>query len=166
MTAAVLSVTNVKAGSGAMNVVSDSGSINGTVRTFSQVVRKRIEDRMRSVAEGIATVFGTTSEVRYDRITDPVVNDAASTDYCRAAAECVAGKANVLPLEPVMGGEDFGGFLQVRPGAFMVIGQGEPETSSPHNFGVHSPFYDFNDAIIPIAANYFAELAERRLALD
>jgi hippurate hydrolase len=121
---------------------------------------------MRSVAEGVATVFGTSSEVRYDRLTDPVVNDAESTSYCQSAAECVAGEANVLSLEPVMGGEDFGGFLQVRPGAFMVIGQGEPEPSSPHNFGVHSPSYDFNDAIIPIAANYFAELAERRLPVD
>jgi hippurate hydrolase len=166
MAAAVLSVTNVKAGSGAMNVVSDNGSISGTVRTLSEAIRDRIEARMRVVAEGIAMGFGVTSEVRYDRLTDAVVNEAESTRHCRAAAETLAGAENVLSIEPVMGGEDFGGFLRVRPGAFMVIGQGEPEPSSPHNFGVHSPFYDFNDAIIPIAANYFAELAERRLALD
>jgi metal-dependent amidase/aminoacylase/carboxypeptidase family protein len=63
-----------------------------------------------------------------------------------------------------MGGEDFGGFLQVRPGAFIVIGQAEHDNrSSPHNAGLHSPQYDFDDAILPIAATYFAELAERRL---
>jgi len=166
MAAAVLSVTNVKAGSGALNVIADSASISGTVRTFSQEIRKRIEERMRIVAEGIAAAFGVHSELQYDLITDPVINDAESTAYCQAAGASVAGEKNVIGMEPIMGGEDFGSFLEVRPGAFMVIGQGEPEPTSPHNFGVHSPFYDFNDAIIPIAANYFAELAERRLPVD
>jgi hippurate hydrolase len=65
-----------------------------------------------------------------------------------------------------MGGEDFGGFLQHRPGAFIALGQSETDAASPHNKGLHSPQYDFNDAILPLAANYFAELAERRLAID
>jgi hypothetical protein len=31
---------------------------------------------------------------------------------------------------------------------------------------VHSPLYDFNDAILPTATAYFAELAEKRLPID
>ena len=65
-----------------------------------------------------------------------------------------------------MGGEDFGGFLLARPGAFIAIGQAEKDPTSPHNFICHHPKYDFNDAIIPTAAGYFAELAERRLPID
>ena len=48
----------------------------------------------------------------------------------------------------------------------MAIGQAEADSASPHSQGVHTPFYDFNDAIIPTAASYFAELAERRLPID
>jgi amidohydrolase/hippurate hydrolase len=70
-------------------------------------------------------------------------------------------------MDPIMGGEDFGSFLSQRPGAFMAIGQGESgQPKSPHSQGLHSPFYDFNDAILPLAAGYFAELAERRLPID
>jgi hippurate hydrolase len=63
----------------------------------------------------------------------------------------------------MMGGEDFGGFLPVRRGAFIAVGRAESEKDSPHNFTLHSSRYDFNDQIIPIAAEYFAELAETRL---
>jgi hippurate hydrolase len=66
----------------------------------------------------------------------------------------------------MMVGEDFGGFLQRRPGAFILIGQGEQNPSSPHNCGLHSAQYDFNDAILPLATGYFAELAERRLPIE
>jgi hippurate hydrolase len=96
---------------------------------------------------------------------EAVINDLDATIHCRAAASAIVGDGNVRAIEPMMGGEDFGGFLQERPGAFMVIGQAEEDPSCPHNFGLHSPQYDFNDAIIPIAASYFVELAERRLPI-
>jgi amidohydrolase len=166
MAAAVLSVTNVNAGSGAANVISGTASITGTVRTFSPELRRSIEQRMRVCTEGIAATYGAASTFRYDQITDAVINEKASTRHCQDAAARVAGEANVITLDPIMGGEDFGAFLNVRPGAFIAIGQAQADRSSPHNFGLHSPFYDFNDALIPIAANYFAELAERRLPID
>ena len=81
------------------------------------------------------------------------------------AAAPIVGEDSIRNFEPMMGGEDFGGFLQARPGAFIAIGQGESGTASPCNFGLHNPKYDFNDAIIPIAASYFAELAECRLPI-
>jgi amidohydrolase len=166
MAAAVLSVTNINAGSGAANVISGTASITGTVRTFSPELRRTIEERMRVCTEGIASIYGAVSSFRYNQITDAVINEATCTRYCQDAAARVAGETNVIGLDPVMGGEDFGAFLNVRPGAFIAIGQAERDESSAHNFGLHSPFYDFNDAIIPIAANYFAELAERRLPVD
>jgi amidohydrolase len=166
MAQAVVSVTNLNAGSGAVNVISGTGLLSGTVRTFREDVRSHIERRISALAEGVAAALEVTSECRYERLIDAVVNHAESTVYCQEAAAAVVGEGNVRGMEPVMGGEDFGGFLQVRPGAFIAVGQAEKDPSSPHNFGLHSPFYDFNDAIIPVAARYFAELAARRLPLD
>src|SRR5262249_52269811 len=54
---AVLSVTTVRAGSESLNVIGDTALIGGTVRTFSQELRNRLESRMRVVADGIATAF-------------------------------------------------------------------------------------------------------------
>jgi len=166
MASAVLSVTNLNAGTGAFNVIADVARLTGTVRTFSSEVRDHLEARMRGVVEGLAAACEVRGEFEYTRIIDATINEPQATQYCEAAAAAVAGEAQVREFPPIMGGEDFGGFLQHRPGAFIVLGQSETDAASPHNKGLHSPQYDFNDAILPIAANYFAELAERRLAVD
>jgi amidohydrolase len=166
MAAAVVSVTTVEIGSGAHNVIAETAFLNGTVRTFSQELRDHMETRIAEIVQGIAGTFGLTGELTYSRLMDPVVNHEEATNFCRMAAGSMVGEDNVRELPPFMGGEDFGGFLQLRPGAFMIIGQGELSAASPHNAGLHSPHYDFNDAIIPLAAGYFAELAERRLPVD
>ena len=165
MRAAVISVTNLQAGSGADNVVSGLARLTGTVRTFDANVRDHIETRMRAMTEAMASAYQATSDFSYTRLMDATINDAEATEYCRSAAAAIGGPQSVVTMEPIMGGEDFGGFLQVRPGAFIAIGQGE-DASSPHSAGLHSAQYDFNDAILPIAAGYFAELAERRLPID
>jgi hippurate hydrolase len=166
LASAVISVTNLTAGSGAENVITGQARISGTVRTYNQDLRNTLEARIAAMAESIAAAFALTSEFTYARLMDPVVNHAESTQLCQQAAAALVGEENVHDFEPVMGGEDFGAFLQHRPGAFIVLGQAEPDPASPHNVGVHSPFYDFNDNIIPTAATYFAELAERRLPVD
>jgi hippurate hydrolase len=165
MLSAVLSVTNLNAGSGAFNVIGETAKLTGTVRTFDAKLRNHIEARIGEVAASIAATFRLTSEYTYGRITEPVLNDPESTDYCRTAAAAIVGAKAVVEMPPIMGGEDFGGFLEARPGAFMAIGQGEDPTS-PHTQGLHTSQYDFNDAILPLAAGYFAELAERRLPID
>ncbi len=167
MLAAVVSVTNVQAGTGADNVIPDAARLTGTVRTFDAGVRNHIEKRMQEMAQSTAVMFRGTSEFEYRRLMDATVNDAEATAYCQAAAAAIVGAESVKTMPPIMGGEDFGGFLQVRPGAFIAIGQTETDAAeSPHNAGLHTPQYDFNDAILPLAAEYFAELAERRLPVD
>jgi hippurate hydrolase len=164
--AAVISVTNVRAGLGSFNVISGSAELTGTVRTFDQSLRDRIEARISEVSQSIAKAFRASCAVTYKRLIDPVSNDEVCTDHGRDAAAAVAGSANVVDFKPMMGGEDFGGFLQVKPGAFIALGQAEAQEGSPYSFGLHSPEYDFNDEIIPIAVRYFARLAESRMPLD
>ncbi|QYU70697.1 hypothetical protein J4558_11525 [Leptolyngbya sp. 15MV] len=51
--------------------------------------------------------------------------------------------------------------LEARPGAFMFLGGGTgPEGSSPN---LHTPHFDFNDAIIPIGVGYWASVVEKEL---
>jgi amidohydrolase len=164
--AAVVTVSNLNAGTGAVNVISGCAKLNGTVRTFREDDRSHIEKRVSQMAEAVATLYRAKAKVSYRRLIDPVVNDPTAVGYCYAAASRIVGETNVLPFHRMMGGEDFGGFLSARPGAFIVVGQREEAADSPHNAGLHSPKYDFNDRIIAIAAEYFAELAETRLLMD
>jgi hippurate hydrolase len=166
MASAVLSVTNLTAGTGALNVIGDAAKLSGTVRTFNSAVRDHLEARMGAMTESVAATFGVQGEFEYTRILGPTINEPESTRHCEEVATAIVGADKVEELPAIMGGEDFGGFLEERPGAFIALGQSEPDANCPHNKGLHSPQYDFNDAILPIAANYFVELAERRLAID
>jgi amidohydrolase len=166
LAAAVITVANLNAGSGAFNVIGPSALLNGTVRSFLPKVRDHMEHRMTEMAKAIAVAHQITAEVIYKRVMDPTINHPESTEHARTAAAAIVGEDKVNTIQPIMGGEDFGGFLLERPGAFMAIGQAEPDPTSPHSQGVHSPTYDFNDAILPLATTYFAELAERRLPID
>ncbi len=162
--AAVISVTNFMAGTGAHNVLPRSAKLSGTVRTYSPELRDLLERRMGEMAQATAAMFGMQAEFNYHRMIDPVWNHEQNVGYASDAVERLFGKENLKTFVPVMGGEDFGHFLEKRPGCFIALGQAEADPSSPHSQGVHTTKYDFNDAIIPIAVEYFAELAETRLA--
>ena len=60
---------------------------------------------------------------------------------------------------PIMASEDFAFLLTERPGAFLWLGGGAPGK----DFGLHHPRYDFNDAVLPVGASFWARLVETRL---
>jgi amidohydrolase len=103
MASAVVSVTNLAAGSGAVNVINGHAQLTGTVRAFREEIRNNIEARMRGMTQGVAGTFGLQSDFRYRRIVDPVINHLESTAYCRAAATETVGEENVRDFEPIMG---------------------------------------------------------------
>lgn len=163
---AVLSVTNFKAGTGAFNVIPDAAHISGTVRTYDRGVRDMIEATMQRMVDDVAKAYGVTMTFKYDRNIDATINDPVHTQIAADAMARIIGAENVdTNTAPSMGGEDFGGMLAVVPGAYINVGQGTPDPNSPHNQGLHHPRYDFNDEVLPIAIDYFVELAESSMPL-
>ncbi len=164
---AVLSVTNFKSGTGASNVIPNTAEISGTVRTFSNTARDLIETRLKAMAHDICATYGATTNIEYQREIDATINHARETDIAIAAMSRVIGAENVdTNIEPTLGGEDFGGMLSAVPGAYIFVGQGVPDKNSPHNRGLHNPGYDFNDDILPIGIDYFAELVESQMPIN
>jgi len=164
---AVLSVTNMNSGTGAFNVIPDTATLNGTVRSFKNETSQMIEKRMNEIVQNICAAFGAKAEVDFRRINDATVNHDAQTDLCAEIACELLGEDNVdLDIDPSMGGEDFGSMLLEKPGCYFALGQGTNDPKSPHNHGLHNPGYDFNDDIIPVGIEFWARLAEKALPLD
>ena len=165
--AAVLSVTMLHAGE-ATNVIPDSCTIEGTVRSFSAEALDVIEPRLRDIARHTAAAFGATAEVEFLRRAPPVVNSAPEADFAAQVMRAVVGADQVLKQEPSMPSEDFAFMLQAKQGAYVFIGNGEgAHRHSGHGMGpcmLHNPSYDFNDALIPLGATYWLRLAEAWLA--
>ena len=161
--AAVVSLCSVQAGNPeAMSVIPREAQIVGTVRTFRAATQDLVERRLAELCEAVATGFGARARVHYERIYPATVNSRDEALFGQRVAEEVAGAGNVVfDLDPSMGSEDFSFMLQVRPGAYFRIGQGNGDGSCL----LHSTRYDFNDTILPLGAALFVRLAERSLPI-
>ena len=161
--AGVISVTTIKAGE-AVNVIPDACELRGTVRTFRVDVLDMIEARMRQVAEGTCQTFGAVCEFEFQRNYPPTVNHERNTDFVRAVLRDFVGAHNVQEFEATMGAEDFSFYLLEKPGCYFLIGNGDGEhRSAGHGLGtctLHSPSYDFNDALIPLGGSMWVRLVE------
>lgn len=165
--AGVISVTMVQAGE-ATNVIPDTCTLQGTVRTFTLELLDTIEQRMRDVAQHIAAAFGATCSFEFSRNYPPTINTKAESEFARQVMVKIVGGDQVLAQEPTMGAEDFAYMLQVKPGCYAFIGNGEgSHRAVGHGEGpcmLHNPSYDFNDRLLPLGATYWVRLVEAWLA--
>jgi hippurate hydrolase len=153
--AAVISVTRIQGGS-TCNVIPAEVELSGTVRALDEGVRENLEAGMRQMAEGIAAAHGIGAVLDYDHRYRATVNSPAQSRLMVEAMRATVGAQNVDDnLPPTMGAEDFGWMLARRPGAYGVIGNG---TEGCHGVGLHSPGYDFNDAVTPIGVGFWVNL--------
>lgn len=165
--AAVLSVTEIHAGH-ATNVIPDSATIRGTVRTFSIAALDLIESRMRTIVEQLPVAFDVSGSLEFVRNYPPTINDPEQTEFAVSVMSDIVGRENVVyPIEPTMGSEDFAFMLLERPGCYIFIGNGDGGHRDPgHGLGpcmLHNPSYDFNDELIPIGATLWTRMVERFL---
>jgi hippurate hydrolase len=148
---------------GIRNAIPTNVVIKGDTRSYAPEVQAMLAKRMHEISEGICQMHGATCEFEYTHEFAPTVNWEQCTQVAIAAATKVAGKDRVnANVQPMMISEDFGAFLQVVPGNFVFIGNGE--NASQGGIPLHNSKYDFNDKVLITGARYFAEVARTALA--
>jgi amidohydrolase len=164
--AAVLSVTMLHGGE-ARNAIPDRCTVEGTVRTYRAEVTDLIDRRMRELAEHTCAAFGARAEFEFNRRAPAVVNHPHEAAVAARVIERIVGPGLAMLQEPAMPSEDFAFMLQVKSGAYCFIGNGEGfHRQLGHGEGpcmLHNPSYDFNDAVLPLGARYWVELAREWL---
>lgn len=153
---AVLTVATMQAGT-ALNIIPDSATIGGTVRTIDPATRTLVADELRRVAHGIALAHDLGVEVSFELGPPPIVNPERTAAWAREASTALVGAANVVPLGITnMGGEDFACYMERIPGAFLRIGAreegGEPTPA-------HSPRFFAADGSLFVGAAVLAGTA-------
>jgi amidohydrolase len=148
---------------GIRNAIPTNVVIKGDTRSYLPEVQKLLEERMRTISEGICKINGAECQFEYTHEFAPTVNWEECVYMAVRAARNVVGEnmvdGNCLPW---MASEDFGAFLQKIPGCFVFIGNGE-DSDGVGNVPLHNSSYDFNDKILKIGVEYFAELIKVRL---
>lgn len=164
---AVVSITMMNAGE-AINVIPETCTLEGTVRTFSSTVTDLVEQRMRAICEGLGQAHGARLELEFVRRVGPVINTTHEAHFAAEVMRKIVGTQNVPVQEPSMASEDFAYMLEAKAGCYAFIGNGHGDHRLVgHGEGpcmLHNPAYDFNDDVLPLGATYWVRLSEEWLA--
>lgn len=150
--AVVISVSQFHAGT-VFNVMPDEAQLNGTIRTTTIDSQKNVLEKMKHIVQGVAETFGATAEIEFYHHFPPTINPVNEAEFVLKTAKKVVGEQNasVLP-QASMASEDFSHYLQKIPGCFFFLGNG-------NHGAIHSAQYQFNDEIIPVAAEMLSQVA-------
>lgn len=152
----VVSVCTLRSNTDSHNVLPHQVLLRGTVRTLDPEVQDLAERRLHDITRLTAEAHQCKAEIDYQRGYPVTRNHAEHTRFAAEAADQITpGTDRDTP--PIMAGEDFSYMLNARPGAYIMIGNGDGAT-------VHHPEYDFDDAAIPAGCSWFAQVVEDRLA--
>jgi len=153
---AVLSITRIQSGD-AYNVVPQTATMAGTVRTMKREVMTLIETNMRRMVTAVAAGFGAEATVDFRIIFAPMVNNTDEAIVYGNAAAALVGEDNVKrDGAPGMGSEDFSFMMEQVPGAHINLGNGD-------SAALHNHLYDFNDEAIPYGVALYAQITEAKL---
>jgi amidohydrolase len=143
-------------GGRAPNVLADRVRIEGTLRYFRREVRESLSEAVRASFEMLQQ-HGAEVELRIGPGYVPVVNDAGIAETLEHTFTELVGEDGVLPMEPIMGAEDFAFLAEEAPGCFYWLGAALPEPREHHH-----PRFDIDEAVLPLGA---ASLAAATVAL-
>jgi amidohydrolase len=152
---AVLTVGSIHGGT-KHNIISDEVKLQLTLRSYKDGVRMNTINSIKRIADGLGRAAGLPDDklpivtVRDKEFTPATFNNPELANTVKLAIGAEIGADNVVDLQPVMGGEDFGAFGRVNPKipSFMfwlgavdtdVIAQAKKDgTTLP---SLHSPFF-------------------------
>jgi len=158
---AVLSVTKIEAGT-TRNVIPDTATLLGTIRTVSEATRERVLDDIRRVAEGIAAAHGAEVAVDLIRGYPVTVNDDRFAGFVLDTARELLGPGAVHPMShPIMASEDFSYVLERVPGAIANL---STCPDSGPSFPNHSPRMLVNESALAAGIAMHVAVAEGFLA--
>ncbi len=163
---AVVTVGRIEAGT-AHNIIPESGSLHGVMRTMYASDRTHLHAAIRRLAEHTAAARGARAEVTLT-VGDPVLNND------RRLVQFVDPLLTHLGLpvahEPFRscGADDFSHYSRLAPILMMFVGTGAPASGSRHRVGLHHPTFlppeeSIRHLALALAAGYVGgvQLAQR-----
>lgn len=156
---AVLTVGKV-AGGFRGNVIAESATMTGTIRSYTDAVRHAMLRRTEEIVAGVCAAFDARYTFEHSTSCPPLVNDPAVTELVREEAAAYFGPQAILSA-PTMGAEDMGVFLQARPGCYFWLGaRNEGKGIAGRH---HDPAFVIDEDALAIGVEFGLRLIERSL---
>lgn len=146
---------------GQRNVLPGTAILKGDVRAPLPKYRDTVEALMRQIAQGVAATHAVEIDVSFKPEFIETINALIPTNAAMHVAQAT-GMDTLANRDAMSFSEDFAHFCEAVPGCFMLLGNGE---SGAHSQPLHAADYDFNDALLPIGAEFWYQLVKDRLPI-
>lgn len=157
--AVVVTVTQL-AGGAAHNVIPDTASLGGTIRTLTPENRARVRQLIAEVAEQVARAYGVEVDCLIEEGFPVTVCDARAVTLGKTVATSIGGKHGWRDLaDPIMGAEDFAYVLDKVPGAMFFLGVAGEGEDWRQCCGIHSPRMVVDEKALPTGTAMLAGCA-------
>ena len=142
----VVSVGRI-AGGERSNVIAGSVDMEGTIRTKTPDMRRRVPAMIKRILRSICAAYGAAGEFEYIAGYPPVVCDLALSALVTSACSDILGRSRTITSPGLeMGGEDFAYYARKVPGVMIFIGVGDPAGGAPRF--LHHPQFDIEEAAL------------------
>lgn len=138
------------------NIIADTVTMTGTIRSFSVETRQLLQDELRRAC-GVVEPLGGTFDLTIYPGYPPTVNDPEATAIMREATAGLLGDENYFDAPMIMGAEDFSFMAQEVPGCFLRLGTHNP--TWPQQYPVHTPTFRMDEDALPIGSASLAAAA-------
>jgi amidohydrolase len=158
----VVSVGRI-AGGERSNIVAGRVDLEGTIRTKTREMRRRVPAMIKRILRSTCSAYGAVGEFEYRGGYPPVVCDPALSALVTAACSDILGRSHTTTSPGLeMGGEDFAYYAEKVPGVMIFVGVGNP-AGGKIRF-LHHPQFDIDEAALKGGVAVLAYSAYRYLA--
>ncbi len=143
------------------NVIPDSATMSGTIRTYDEKTRSYLKQRMTEISQSIAASFRATAEVTFGSGCPTLVNDKDLCEKVAGYLKDLLGPYGAFTTAELSGGkpsrgggsEDFAYVTQEVPALMLALAAGEP--AKGHTFPQHHPKVTFDENVLSTGAAVF-----------
>lgn len=154
--AGVLSICTIHGGD-AFNVIPQTVTMLGTLRSHSQAMRVRTKKLMRDILDGVQLATGCRIELEIDDSYPVLSNNGEVIEQARRLVETMFGHEKTVEVDKKFGGEDFAYVAERVPAAMVYLGVGNPQmgiTAAHHN-----PAFRIDESVLWQGAALLAAMA-------
>jgi hippurate hydrolase len=174
---AVLTIGTIHAGAAA-NVIPDTVTMTGTIRTYDEEIRQYLKDRMTEISKNIAVAFRASAEVTFGSGCPTLVNDKELSEsalkyatellgqgkaFSAAQLAAMAAKAGGAGNKATKsaGSEDFAYVSHEVPSIMLALAAGKPDKG--YKYPQHHPMVKFDEQALTSGSAVYAYTAMRWL---
>ena len=161
---AVLTIGTFHAGE-AGNVIPDTATMGGTIRTYDEKTRAYLKERMTAIAQSVAEAFRASAEVSFGSGCPTLINDKALSEKVTGYLKDLLGANRAFTTAELNGGkpargggsEDFAYVSHEVPSLMLALAAGEP--SKGYVYPQHHPKVKFDESVLSTGAAVFVDCA-------